>query len=374
MKIGINLIALYDEQGTGAFRYIKLLLKKMGDYNLIDCKFYIYKQKQISIDYLDIPLNLNVEYINVPNVGRGFKRIIFEQTFFYFYLKKCDVFYSYCTSMPLFVRGKRAFTLHDIYYLTLKERYGFLQRTYLYWFTKIYAKRSDIIFTVSNYSKKEIIAHLGVPEDKLIITYNFLLSNSIDNVSSKRTIVDIYGNILDNDAVFFLYVGNLQPGKNIKGLVEGFKLFVEKNPDYYLVLVGKPAFQGESIIDYLKGRENVFYLGFQSRENLEYLYSKCIAVTLLSFCEGFGIPPLEGFNYGKPALTSNATSLPEVVGKAGVLADPYNVVSISNGFSVISANIDECAKHIPEQLDKFNADQVTKVFMEALGITYIEKQ
>lgn len=275
--------------------------------------------------------------------------------------------------MPLLVRSKRFFTLHDVYYLTLKERYGFLQRTYLHWFTKMYVKRSDVIFTVSEFSKKEIVERLNVPTEKVVITYNFLLPTSVNNSSVKRTIIDACGRVLGDDMNFFLYVGNLQPGKNIKGLIDGFELFVEKNPDYFLLIVGKPAFQGENIINYLKEKKNVFYLGFQSRENLEYLYAKCIAVTLLSFCEGFGIPPLEGFLYGKPALTSNTTSLPEVVGGAGFLADPYDIVNISDGFSAVSTNIDEYVKYIPEQLAKFDAGKITEIFMKTLGITYREK-
>ncbi|MCD8183580.1 MAG: glycosyltransferase [Bacteroides sp.] len=67
-------------------------------------------------------------------------------------------------------------------------------------------------------------------------------------------------------------------------------------------------------------------------------FSRCLAVVLLSFIEGFGIPPLEGFSYGKPALVSNVCSLPEVVDGAGVLVDPYDILSISNGYKELLFN------------------------------------
>lgn len=172
------MIALPAQSGGGPFRYFQMLLKKIAEYELIDVSFIIYKQKQISIEYLGVPSSLNVEYVDVPNLGFGIRRILFEQTLFYLYLKPLDVLYSYCTSMPLLARCKKVFTLHDVYYLTTKERYGFLQRTYLTWMTKLYCKLCDTVLTVSEFSYNEIRKYLKVPEDRLFITYNFIDNNT----------------------------------------------------------------------------------------------------------------------------------------------------------------------------------------------------
>ena len=83
MIIGINMIALPAQSGGGPFRYFQMLLKKIAEYELIDVSFIIYKQKQISIEYLAVPSSLNVEYVDVPNLGFGIRRILFEQTLFY---------------------------------------------------------------------------------------------------------------------------------------------------------------------------------------------------------------------------------------------------------------------------------------------------
>ena len=91
MIIGINMIALPAQSGGGPFRYFQMLLKKIAEYELIDVSFIIYKQKQISIEYLAVPSSLNVEYVDVPNLGFGIRRILFEQTLFYLYLKPLDV-------------------------------------------------------------------------------------------------------------------------------------------------------------------------------------------------------------------------------------------------------------------------------------------
>lgn len=82
MIIGINMIALPAQSGGGPFRYFQMLLKKIAEYELIDVSFIIYKQKQISIEYLGVPSSLNVEYVDVPNLGFGIRRILFEQTLF----------------------------------------------------------------------------------------------------------------------------------------------------------------------------------------------------------------------------------------------------------------------------------------------------
>lgn len=115
----------------------------------------------------------------------------------------------------------------------------------------------------------------------------------------------------------------------------------------------------------------IFINNFRSISSLYFDEScGCLCVVLLSFCEGFGIPLLEGFGYGKPALTSNLMSLPEVVGKAGCMVNPYHINEIADGFKQITENIQEYIKHIPTQLVKFDFHNSVEKFMDALEIHY----
>lgn len=370
MKIGINLIALGAENGTGAFRYIKMLLCKMGDFDILDCKFTIYKQKQISDSYLDVPSSLNVDYVDVPTLGEGAKRIIFEQTLFYFYIRKCDVFYSYCTSMPLWVDAKRIFTLHDVYFMEFPKRYSLFKSLFLKTITKLYVKRVDKILTVSVYSKNSIIKYFKVNPENIVITYNFIINKSEKCKKNIDKMISVDHKELNLNTKFFLYIGSLQPGKNISGLLEGFVKFHKKKTEFSLVIVGKPCYKGEAIVNQCICKDNVYYLGYLSRDMVEILLQKCYAVALLSFCEGFGIPPLEGFFYNKPALVSNSTSLPEVVGEAGVKVNPYSVNDISLGFMEIVNNRELYVNNIEKQILKFDASKATMQFLEALDINY----
>lgn len=371
MIIGINLIALPSEQSSGAFRYIYMMFQIMGKYKLTNIEFVIYKQKQISRNYLDIPKNLKVTYVDVPNLGQGIKRIVFEQTMFYKYLLPCDVLYSYCTSIPLLVKCKKVFTLHDVYYLTTKQRYGWLQRKYLTLVTKIYCKLCDKICTVSEYSYAEILKLLKVPAEKLVLTYNFVLPSQI-NIPVSASFVDSFGNTVDLQIPYYLYIGNLQPGKNIAGMVNGFLEYAGYRSDIQLIICGKSSIYGDNIAQRISKRDNVHFIGYQSRNNVEVLLKHCKAVVLLSFCEGFGIPPLEGFVYGHPALVSSTTSLPEVVGNAGYKVSPTNITEIAAGFKILDEQLEDFIKFIPEQLSKFSPYSSVEAFFSALGITDFE--
>lgn len=361
MIVALNFIALPDTQAAGAFRYIDNILKMLQYYNLEDTHFILYKQKQIPNTFFEIPTNVDIEYIDVPTLGQGVKRILFEQTFFYKYLKKCDVFYSYCTSMPLLIHARKIFTLHDVYCFSDSHRHGLLKRLYLQWITRAYVLFADYILTVSTFSKQEIQHYLHIPDTKIRITYNFILPCDVNKNVNKND------NSTNKDRPYFLYVGSILPHKNIIGMIDGFISFNNANA-FDLRIVGKC--QDETIRAYMENKPNIYYLGFRTDEEINELYRNCISVVLLSFCEGFGIPPIEGFKYEKPALIANAASLPEVVGNAGVKVNPYSISEIAKGYQDIIDNSNSLKQHIPEQLAIFDPFNSCEHFMDALGINY----
>ena len=357
MIVALNFIALPDTQAAGAYRYIANILQMLQYYNLENTQFIIYKQQQIPNDFFAMPSNVKVEYINVPTLGHGFKRILFEQTLFYRYFKKCDVLYSYCTSMPLLAHARKVFTLHDVYCFSDSHRHGLLKRIYLQWTTRLYVFCADHTLTVSAFSKQEIQRYLHLPDSKISITYNFIFPYS-ENLGKHNT---------KAEKPYFLYIGSILPHKNIIGMIDGFLVF-NKDYKYELRIVGKC--QDETIESYMKDKPNIVYLGFKNDAEVNNLYRDCEGVVLLSFCEGFGIPPIEGFRYGKPALVADAASLPEVVGKAGVKVNPYNIDEIANGYKELTEQSQELTSHIHEQLQKFDPYTSCETFMNVLDIKH----
>lgn len=101
-----------------------------------------------------------------------------------------------------------------------------------------------------------------------------------------------------------------------------------------------------------------------------FLFKHAEAVVLLSLCEGFGIPPLEGFKYGKPALVSNTSSLPEVVGNAGIQVNPLDIDAIAKGFSMVLDQRDDLISHTKEQIHKFDEHQACETWMNSLHILF----
>ena len=108
--------------------------------------------------------------------------------------------------------------------------------------------------------------------------------------------------------------------------------------------------------------DKVFFLGYLDDKKLSTLYSACIGVAYVSFYEGFGIPPLEGFYHNKVCIASSTSSIPEVVGKAGILVNPHEISSIYLGLKLFLKEKEKLTKYIPEQLRKFNPQKQIQVF------------
>lgn len=350
--IGINLISFRDTKAVGTLIFAKRLFTVLNSYHEIEnIKFIFYIQEHINIDDFNIMSNCEVQIVKVPSLKSAAKRIIFEQTFFYLYIKKCDIMFSPSLSLPLFGRYKKILTIHDMVTFVIKDKYTKLEHFVINLMTKLYSKKADLIITVSQNSKNDICKYTSTPPDKVKIIYNFIGNNE---TILKRNNFDINIKI---DAPYFLTVTTLQPAKNIERLIKAFVLFSKNNTKYKLYIVGNKGWRYENLFKLVEDNlmtEKIIFTGYLEDEQLAYMYENCEAVVYMSLFEGFGIPPLEGFYHNKVCLASNNSSIPEVVGKAGILKNPLVVEEIADGFSEILTNKDNLRKYIPEQVEKFN--------------------
>ena len=135
------------------------------------------------------------------------------------------------------------------------------------------------------------------------------------------------------EAPYFLYVGTLEPRKNLVRLVKAFDLVRRKNPgNIRLVLAGGKGWKYEEIFDEIRKlnlHDSVRQLGYVPDEDLPGLIRGARAMVYPSLYEGFGLPPLEAMAVGTPVLTSNTSSLPEVVGEAAVMVDPEDIEAMA---------------------------------------------
>ncbi|MBL4935855.1 glycosyltransferase family 4 protein [Clostridium sp. YIM B02515] len=221
---------------------------------------------------------------------------------------------------------KKIATIHDLIPYVMPETVG---RGYLLKFLKDVPKvieECNALITVSERSKQDILKFFPIDEDKVFVTP--LAADDkykpLDKEKCKNLIAYIYG--INNP--FILYIGGFSPRKNVKALITAFsKIYKKLDKNYDLVIVGATRDQGQYLSEFsgnLELSSKIKFTGYAPEEHLPILYNASEAFVYPSLYEGFGLPPLEAMNCGTPVITSNITSIPEVVGDAGLLINPYD--------------------------------------------------
>jgi glycosyltransferase involved in cell wall biosynthesis len=179
---------------------------------------------------------------------------------------------------------------------------------------------SDRIVTVSEFSKREIVGELAVDPTKVSVVHNGIDERFFDETP---------GEPVEVPEEFILYVGALNPRKNVSGLVEAYRR-VSDELDHELVLTGP---RNKDLFDSLDVAEadDVHLTGFVSQEELKFLYDEADVFAYPSFYEGFGLPPLEAAACGTPVVTSRTGAIPDILGDAARYVDPEDVADIGSG-------------------------------------------
>ena len=234
-------------------------------------------------------------------------------------------------SAPLLQRVPHVVTVHDVIPLAIPEYGGSRQmRGYLRLVGRA-VRRAALILTDSEYSRSDIVARLGIDPDRIRVT----LLAAHEGMTPARTpddeaAVDETLARLGISRPFVLNVGGYDVRKQLPALVHGFSLALPSLPDgCSLVIAGRPHTDNTLLypsldgpIDALGLRRQVVRTGFISESDKINLYRSCAVFAFTSAYEGFGLNPLEAMSCGAPVVCSNRTSLPEVVGNAGLLIDP----------------------------------------------------
>jgi glycosyltransferase involved in cell wall biosynthesis len=220
--------------------------------------------------------------------------------------------------------------LHDLNYVHFPENLPSLARKYYKEFLPQYTKNAQRIVTVSDYSRRDIAHSYGVDISKIDVVYNGssdvfkpLLSQEKDNIKKKYT----------NGKDYFVFVGALNPRKNLIRLLSAFDEFCSKSvSDAHLLIAGVPMFRSSFFQinhDSMRYKDRVAIVGRLNRDELAKLVGASMSLVLPSTFEGFGIPIIEAMSCDVPVITSNITAMPEVAGDAAIYIDPYSVESIT---------------------------------------------
>lgn len=236
--------------------------------------------------------------------------------------------FTYVAPFFLNPRVKKIVTIHDLINLLFIENYNNMHRLLWNSTIKLIKNRIDFVITVSEYTKKDCIKYLKIPAEKIKViypAYDKIYRPLSDKQKMREKLSKKYG----ITAPFILYVGTLNRRKNISVLIKAFyKLKNSINTNHKLVLVGAKAAKYSDVfglIDALNLRKDIMIIQYIPKEDLVEFYNLADICVYPSIYEGFGLPPLEAMASGCPVITSNTSSLPEVVGDAGITFNPYNV-------------------------------------------------
>ena len=299
------------------------------------------------VDSFDIILLGNKEEIkkynfaHKTNIIECFSSIysIKEQIELFNKIPECEFFWSPHYNIPLLPikAKKRIVTIHDVYHLAFYDTLSFKQKLYAKFMINQAVKKSDIILTVSEFSKNEIEKYTHTNKD-INIVYNAIDFNKFKKINSLVALKNVREKY-NLPHKFILFVGNVKPHKNLKNL-----LLAIKDVDTSLVIVGKKDgfITGDNeisnIIENYNLKKKVFFTGYIEDEDIAFIYNLAHLFVFPSLYEGFGIPPLEAQACGCPVIVSNVASLPEVCGDSALYCNPYSVEDIREKIEILLNN------------------------------------
>jgi len=291
--------------------------------------------------------------------------------------ERVDLLHQPCFSAPLSFKNPIVVTIHDIISILFPETIPFASRMfYSKWMPFSYRKAKKII-TISNSTKRDIIRVLGIAEDKITV-----IPLGYDKKIEKKLDKSEIENVRKNNKLpenYLLHIGTLEPRKNLDFLIEVFSEVIKKDKsDLHLVITGKKGWYYEGLFEKVKQlslEEKVIFTGYVDEQDKAAIYQGAKVFTFPSIYEGFGLPPLEAMAAGVPVISSDTSSMPEVVGKAGILLSPHDKSGWVKAIREVSGSEklrkEMIAKNL-EQVKHFSwdktAEKTIEVYREAIKI------
>lgn len=254
---------------------------------------------------------------------------------------KPDLFLSPDGYLSLSANTPSLAVMHDLNFEHFPEDLPWLVRFYYRHFFPRFARKAKRIATVSNFSKEDIIRQYQVEPSKIDVVYNG--ANEMFTPLNEQIIAETRQKFTDGNP-YFLFVGSLHPRKNLARLFQAFDLFrINNNSDIKLLVAGEKKWWTASIrkaYEEMHHKDEVIFCGRLNSSDLHKVTGSALAITYVSYFEGFGIPIVEAYRCGVPVITSDITSMPEVAGDAALLCNPYDIASIAAAMEHIASDCD----------------------------------
>ena len=360
MKIGIDARPI---QGTftGDSTYWRGLIEALSR---LDVDITLYLDARLPEPEIAVSRSIPVRILHAPN-GRIWSAWAFPRALKEDGIQMAHVQYTIPPRMPC----PTVTTIHDVSFKRGPEFFRLKDRMILSWAAKRASKKAARIVVPSEHTKNELIQLYRTDPDKIAVTYEGVDKQfrPMDCNVTRAWVSGKYG----IHSPYVLALGVIQPRKNLGRLLEGFaQLKGNLESEHKLVIVGKQGWKESGIerrIADLGLAEDVILTGYVPYGDLPALYSAADVFVYPSVYEGFGLPPLEAMACGTPVITSDCSSLPEVVGEAGIMVDPYDPDAFAEAMARVLSSESlraEMSTRGLAQASKFSWDKMAQETLE----------
>lgn len=284
---------------------------------------------------------------------------------------KPDIFFSPTHYAPIYSPCPTVISVMDLSFIFFPELFRKKDLYQLTAWTKRSVEKAAKILTISHYSKKTIINQYKLNEDKVVVTYPGYNNKLFNYQSDDENYIKLKLNKFGITGKYILFVGTLQPRKNLVRLISAFHNVLKFYKNLQLVIIGKKGWLYNEILknaENLKKQRKIIIIESVQMHDLPFFYKGAQCLTLPSLYEGFGLPVVEAMACGCPVVASNVSSLPEVAGDAGVMVDPYRVDSIAKGITDVLSNDNFRNLLIRKGLDRIKKFSWSKCAQETIEV------
>ena len=286
---------------------------------------------------------------------------------------KPDLFLSPDGFLSLGAKCKQLPVIHDINFLHHPKDSKPLTAKYYNRFFPKFAAKATRIATVSEFSKKDISQNYKIDPAKIDVVYNGINEEFEPIDDNQKTEIR---KKFSGGKNYFLFVGSLHPRKNIPRLINAFELFKKESGSDYKLLLAGPHFWGLSDIyksmEGLACKNDIIFTGRLNDKDLADVMASAFALTFVPYYEGFGIPLVEAMACNIPTIASNCTSMPEIVGDAALLVNPFEISEIKNAMLKLYNNAamrEQLVKKGTERKNNFSWDKSAELLWKSVEMT-----
>jgi glycosyltransferase involved in cell wall biosynthesis len=375
MRIGIDATSL-PQRPVGAGNYIIQLVRALSQ-QTSQAHFSVFTQRH-GLPLLEVSERSDFQLVVLPDQSPA-QRLMWEQTAFPALAARhhLDLLHSLHYTMPLAYQGRSVVTFHDLTFFLFPRLHTLPKRYFFRLFIHLSRRRAAAIIADSESTRLDAIRLAGVPPSRI---HTVLLGVTPDfHPESDVAVLEAVRQKYNLPERFLLFVGLLEPRKNLPALLQAFAKLPPQQPEVKLVIVGRQGWmyaQTLQLVQSLGLVEKVHFTGYVDQADMPQVYNLAEMAIYPSTYEGFGLPVLEAMACGAPVITSNVSSMPEIAGEAGVLVPPGDISALGQAIEHLLSDPAERQRRSALGLERAarftwqrTAAQTLEVYKRVLGTT-----